>query len=260
MPRTNVIFQRTTAKSQRFMISLGVAPRAAHRDYDRDCKTDGGDPYCSFDIATRAIQLMFRSGANEEDIELPSFEYSHVPSARSIVREHIERLEAWVVPVVNVAPAASQAAQVLLYGMCSGELVFIPKARAKELARIWRALHTATTWGEFRRLAGRAAYDDLVERLLDNEERRPRLADECDFNDVGPVIDCEFPGLVQQEMFSWVPGDIVTKFGQLGASALNGEMLGFDPGDEDRVVATFAAAGFTCVKDQHAIDLATGDD
>jgi hypothetical protein len=64
--------------------------------------------------------------------------------------------------------------------------------------------------------------------MLESEEleRRPRLADPCDFYDVGPVIDCEFPGLVQQEMLRWVPADIVRRFGQLGASAITASWLG----------------------------------
>ena len=49
-----VIFPRTTAKSQRFM--------------------------------------MF-PGTEEDEIEPPAFEYPHVPSARNIVREHIEMLQ-----------------------------------------------------------------------------------------------------------------------------------------------------------------------
>lgn len=53
-PAKYVIFPRTTAKSQRFM--------------------------------------MF-PGTEEDEIEPPAFEYPHVPSARSIVREHIEMLQ-----------------------------------------------------------------------------------------------------------------------------------------------------------------------
>jgi hypothetical protein len=37
----------------------GRSSPAAMRDFQRDRKTDGGDPYRPFDIATRAIQLMF---------------------------------------------------------------------------------------------------------------------------------------------------------------------------------------------------------
>lgn len=97
--------------------------------------------------------------------------------------------------------------------------------------------------------------------MLDTEEleRRPRLAEPCDFVDVGPVIDCEFPGLVQQEMLSWVPADIVRRFGQLGASAINGVLLGFRLDDTGHIVAALTAAGFTCMKDQHAIALATAE-
>jgi hypothetical protein len=117
MPRERIIFPRTRAKSQRFMISLGVALRAARKDYERDHKTAGSDSYRLLDIATRAIQLLF-PGTDEDDIDLPASEYPHVPSARSIVRDRIEMMVA--VTPVSVSPRASSGPQVLFFGECGG--------------------------------------------------------------------------------------------------------------------------------------------
>jgi len=75
--RKHVVFPRARAKSQRFMISPGVLFGSYERFPARP-KTDGGGPYRPFDIATRAIQLMCL-GTEEDHIELPAFEYPHVP-------------------------------------------------------------------------------------------------------------------------------------------------------------------------------------
>jgi hypothetical protein len=102
-------------------------------------------------------------GTDEHDIELPAFEYPHVPSARRFVREHIEVLEA--VTPVSVSPRASSGPQVLFFGECGGSLL------------------------------------------------------------------------------AWVPEAIIQTFGRRGATALNGKLLGFALGEEDRVVAAFRATG-----------------
>ena len=91
MPQKRVRFPTATLESQQPAMSLNVALRRATNDYERDPETEADDPYRPFDIATCAIQLMF-PGTEEDDIELPAFEYPHVPSARSIAREHIEGL------------------------------------------------------------------------------------------------------------------------------------------------------------------------
>ena len=57
-----------------------------------------------------------------------------------------------------------------------------------------------------------------------------------------------------------MPADIVERFGQLGASAINDELLGFRVDDEEHIVAALTATGFTCVRDERTIDLATGAD
>jgi hypothetical protein len=56
-----------------------------------------------------------------------------------------------------------------------------------------------------------------------------------------------------------VPANIVQTLGRRGGSALNGELLGFSLGEEDRVVAPLRANGYQCLRDQQGIDRATGD-
>ena len=57
--RNHVIFPRHEGEVSAFYDFSGRSSPAAMRDFQRDRKTDGGDPYRPFDIATRAIQLMF---------------------------------------------------------------------------------------------------------------------------------------------------------------------------------------------------------
>lgn len=54
-------------------------------------------------------------------------------------------------------------------------LVFMPRKRAADLARVWDALYSARTWGEFRNKMPAEEYDDYMTRSFDdNEKPRPR--------------------------------------------------------------------------------------
>jgi hypothetical protein len=62
-------------------------------DYDREAEHDPrlglDDPYRPFDIATRAIKLLY-PGTTDDQIELPAFKNPGVPSALTIVKGYIE--------------------------------------------------------------------------------------------------------------------------------------------------------------------------
>ena len=77
-------------------VALDEALRKATRAYDAEAKANTGDSgpgpgdyYRPFDIAQRAIELMF-PGIQEEDIELPAWEFPNLPSAREVVMHHLE--------------------------------------------------------------------------------------------------------------------------------------------------------------------------
>lgn len=84
---------------------IAALPRAT-KDYERNPTTEASDPYRLVDIATRAIQLMF-PGTAEDDIELPAFAYPHVPSARAIVRQHIEMITSTTGAAAGLCPGGA---------------------------------------------------------------------------------------------------------------------------------------------------------
>jgi hypothetical protein len=76
-------------------LTIEDALRRAIRAYNREAAAhpeEGlgpGDWYRPFDIAHRAIELMF-PGIQEEDIELPEWEFPRLPTPRQVVLYHLE--------------------------------------------------------------------------------------------------------------------------------------------------------------------------
>jgi hypothetical protein len=75
-------------------LTIDDALRRATRAYNREAAAHPekglgpGNWYRPFDIAQRAIELMF-PGIQEEDIELPEWEFPRLPTARQVVLYHL---------------------------------------------------------------------------------------------------------------------------------------------------------------------------
>lgn len=69
----------------------------------------------------------------------------------------------------------------LIYGVLKGSpdiLLFMPRKQATDLARVWAALHTAKTWGDFRDKMPLDDYEEyMVARFDDRENPRPADAE-----------------------------------------------------------------------------------
>jgi hypothetical protein len=184
--------------------------------------------------------------------------------------------------------AASDGTRTLLvYGQVDDYLVFIPRQRAIELAAVHSALQSAKTWGEFRAQVMPRDYEDALTwyadalsfedfcaeesidlarraeawsryQQLSIGERPPLDGDEFKREHIPPFFDGDYPEWPAGSMRVWVPEHIQLTIGQVKDSNLNGDFLTFSPRKEQRAVAAFEAAGYSCCRDDDLTRRASG--
>ena len=159
---------------------------------------------------------------------------------------------------------AQPNAKSLVYGVFQAdELVFIPKQQALELAQLWRALDSAQTWADFRRLAPNHLYADAVERIQDDPDSTlsdagPDLQAAFDRDDIPGHADGDWPLFPPQQMLDWVPQDIRAGYGRTITTVFNGDYLCFAANDAAKIVRALAQHGYTCEPDENLVKAATG--
>lgn len=155
----------------------------------------------------------------------------------------------------------SQGREALVYGAVDGNLVFIPRARAEELAAAHRALHTATTWGAFKGLVSEEIYEEAVERVADSDDDAP-TAPESDVplvpDDIVGYNDGDWPAWPAAEMLEWLPQSIEDAYGHSTFTALRQDFLQLDSGRSDEIIAALVTEGFTVTEDVDLVIAASG--
>ena len=120
----------------------------------------------------------------------------------------------------------------LIYGVYVGQtsstLIFIPRSRAVALARVWNAIHTAKTWGEFRKKMQRKDYGLI---LYDEENRRKPSDAKFDPEDV-TTTDGDYPSNPMDDMETILPFSVLT----LGRPVAYREFFTIDPHYEAEVL------------------------
>jgi len=142
-------------------------------------------------------------------------------------------------------------------GLLEHELIFVPLARAKELAAIQHALGVSPTWGELeKRLAAcsEEAHKFIVELA---EEYGADPGDAFESGEIGTIADGNWPPWPKQEMLTWVPEEIRQQFGDFQVTS-NGETVTFYDDHEAQIVAALESAGFVVTRDDAAIANASG--
>jgi len=146
----------------------------------------------------------------------------------------------------------------IIYGELGGELVFIPQARALELAAVRLALHESKTWGELlENLAASSAeaYQYIAEYV---GEDGAAAEDPFDSAQIGAIGDGDWPPWPKQEMLAWVPDDIRERFGEIQRTRLSGDALVFTEDQAPELVAAFEAKGFIVTRDDATVASASG--
>jgi hypothetical protein len=149
----------------------------------------------------------------------------------------------------------------LVYGNVDDMLVFVPREVAIELATLWGALLSSSTWGEFRRRVSSVRYGDILELASRDWDDRLDPEDNEDFfgADLPGVRDGDYPEWPAQLMLQWVPTDVAdSDFADIRCSVVSGECLFLDPIFELDIVELFYACGFRVGKDEQLVLRAHG--
>jgi hypothetical protein len=110
-----------------------------------------------------------------------------------------------------------------LYYRVVEEAVFAPEDVALENHRIHEALETSRTWGDLKDTMPPEAYEELIRSQFDEDgEPRPAPFDIFNADKISGYSDGDYPPWLQPMMDQWIPRDLLTKYGSLAASVLNG--------------------------------------
>lgn len=156
----------------------------------------------------------------------------------------------------------------IIYGITNLGLLFLPAARAKELAEANQALLTAKTWGEFKTLVSKCIYEFYLTRSEFFEG--PKEPEDGDFSQFDIPAETPFspndvfyeddrPAYPEIEMAEWMPEKIQEEFGRKmqysakDANAPAGEILILDEERMPEIVAVLEHAGFTCFRDDELL-------
>lgn len=137
-----------------------------------------------------------------------------------------------------------------------GELVFILRRRAEDLAALWSALGSADTWGDLRRSLPPRLFRETVDACWGADE--PDDDDAFSSDSVAVIADGDYPGIPTQEVFSWMPPDILETYGNVGMSMVSGPLVSFDAEEAEAIVAALEKHGFTTTRDDDLISGACG--
>lgn len=142
----------------------------------------------------------------------------------------------------------------LLYRVAdhNGGLVFAPEDRARRVARIHEAIETAKTWADFRRAMPRLEYSDILRRLDDCGEPRPKGSDEFSGEMLPGWSDGDFPPWLQSEMSRFMPAAILERYGKCESTHVNGSFWWISPDAAETVCAELAQMGWRV---EHAPEL-----
>ncbi|MFI7517482.1 hypothetical protein ACIBVK_28695 [Micromonospora echinofusca] len=136
-------------------------------------------------------------------------------------------------------------------------LAFADANTAAEEAAEIKTIAAARTWGEARRI--RTTH---VSNPADPEYYAPDEdpADDQPFviNEVGSVVEGDWPPLVPERAFTLLPKDLRTRFGKQQATALNGDLLEIPLSDEAELVAELRRRGYEVHRDDELINVLDG--
>lgn len=148
----------------------------------------------------------------------------------------------------------------IVYGNRHGDLIFIPKDLAEDLATLHFALETSKTWGEFKANAPDQMYEEVIALVNDddNPEVLPQPEETFDSASIPGYADGDWPLWPRQYMLEWIPKDIQVRFSRILDSVLNGEYLQFDPENTQEIVELLEKHGYSCSEDLPLIESAHG--
>jgi hypothetical protein len=147
----------------------------------------------------------------------------------------------------------------LVYGVAWGQLIFIPRNRAEELAATYTAINNSETWGDFQDRVPAYIYRQAVERLeWGLGVIQPPNYREFDPEEINGFSDGEWPSWPAQEMTLWFPREVWQGEGFLKATVYGGVTLQLHAHSKKKLVRKLQQMGYTCREDARLLNSATG--
>jgi hypothetical protein len=164
--------------------------------------------------------------------------------------------------------------QELVYGVLEerdDEVVFVPVARAEELADIYAVMRSVRTYGELQDSILHEDFADLASREFGAASTGADTYDT--FSDVlkatirgtpfdhwtcATIADGIWPEWPQRSMIGWVPQEIQERWGTRQVMPIGDDCLTFAQDDVRALIAAFARHGYTCIEDIDLVRRATG--
>jgi hypothetical protein len=158
------------------------------------------------------------------------------------------------IPVSNADPGECPAMinRALVYGFARHHesLAFADARTAADEAKEIVAIASAKTWGEARAVASRHIYNPVPDYRDDDEP--------FDIHEVGAVEDGDWPPMVTSRVFTLLPKELWSEFGELADTALNGDFLEIPLSREAEIVAVLREHGYELTRDDELINILDG--
>lgn len=137
----------------------------------------------------------------------------------------------------------------LLYRTHPGNdgLVFAPPGHALEVGVVHKAIQTAKTWGDFKRMIPLSHKERLEENFAESEG--PPTDDELYNSEWLPgYFDGDYPMWLQSYMHCWIPAKILNEFGNYKNTSFNGDYFEIPHENLDGISAALDVAGFAVLE------------
>ncbi|MBY6350823.1 MULTISPECIES: hypothetical protein [Rhodococcoides] len=142
-----------------------------------------------------------------------------------------------------------------VYGDVDDALIFIPRARAEQLASLRSDF---ATWGDAKRCLGPDAWAVVVEQFAAGESEVPADDEPYDLDAVPGHADGDWPAWPARDMLRDVPASVCEMFGRVEGSVHNGSYLHLNLVDEDKILEALRSHGWTCTRDDTLVNKASG--
>lgn len=159
-----------------------------------------------------------------------------------------------------INPDSSQQVRGLVYGHAELHdcLAFADAATAAEEAAEIQAIAAAKTWGEARSVTTRHISNPAEADPHDDPDDLPADDEVFELNEVGSVVDGDWPPMVTTRAFDLLPDDLQTEYGNAVMTAVNGVFLEIPAEREGELVAELRARGYTVTRDDVLINVLDG--
>jgi hypothetical protein len=135
-------------------------------------------------------------------------------------------------------------------------LAFVDGETAPAEAREILAIASARTWGEARGIEPQHVRNPVPQVEDDPDEHDDAAG--FDINDVGSVIEGDWPPMVTSRALDLLPSDLLAQFGHPMDTSLNGDFVEIPIAAEADLVVALRERGYTVTRDDDLINTLDG--